>query len=278
MPELAEVHWFARRWSAGLGATVTAVRLRERERVFREGDAAALATGLVGRRPERVLTAGKLAAFAFSGEAMLLVHLGMTGRLFTKDARDAQPGWARETASRPPDPAHDLLEIDCDNGVTLVYNDSRRFGLVTFHPGPGLPERWLRRPPEILSDAFDAAHLNRALDSGARRAIKTVLLDQDRFPGIGNWMADETLWRAAINPHTPAGALSPDARARLLLALRSTCADALRVIGEAWGEPPDSWLFNHRWRSGGVCPATGQPLRYERIGGRTTCWSPARQA
>ena len=40
---------------------------------------------------------------------------------------------------------------------------------------------------------------------------------------------------------------------------------------------PDRWLFRHRWSPGGRDPRTGTPLRTATIGGRTTCWSPARQ-
>jgi formamidopyrimidine-DNA glycosylase len=40
---------------------------------------------------------------------------------------------------------------------------------------------------------------------------------------------------------------------------------------------PKSWLFWHRWEDGGKCPRTKSPLVREEVGGRTTCWSPARQ-
>ena len=43
-------------------------------------------------------------------------------------------------------------------------------------------------------------------------------------------------------------------------------------------DPPKTWLFRHRWKDGGLCPHTGVPLLREEIGGRTTCWSPARQS
>ena len=45
----------------------------------------------------------------------------------------------------------------------------------------------------------------------AQAPIKAVLLMQERFPGIGNWMADEILWRAAIHPKQAAGSLDADA-------------------------------------------------------------------
>jgi formamidopyrimidine-DNA glycosylase len=48
------------------------------------------------------------------------------------------------------------------------------------------------------------------------------------------------------------------------------------VIAPAWGDAPDSWLFNHRWKAGGRCPREGcdEPLKRETIRGRTTCWCP----
>ena len=100
---------------------------------------------------------------------------------------------------------------------------------------------------------------------------------QERFPGIGNWMADEVLWRAGFHPKAKAGAFGPLAVRRLRATLREVCRDALRVIGKDWSDPPDSWLFNHRWDKGGRCPRTRGPLSHVTIGGRTTCWSPRRQ-
>ena len=54
-----------------------------------------------------------------------------------------------------------------------------------------------------------------------------------------------------------------------------------RLIGAAdtpeWPDPPKTWLFQHRWEDGDLCPRTGVALERATIGGRTTCWSPARQ-
>lgn len=52
---------------------------------------------------------------------------------------------------------------------------------------------------------------------------------------------------------------------------------SLAIIGETFAHPPASWLFLHRWENGGKCPRTKKPLKRATIGGRTTCWSPARQ-
>jgi len=112
-----------------------------------------------------------------------------------------------------------------------------------------------------------------------------VLLMQERFPGIGNWMADEILWRAAIHPRRLAGTLTPAEIRALWRESRRVCRLALETIAGRGNDVPsalnvrirDSWLFNHRWEDGGRCPRTGARLVREQVGGRTTCWSPARQ-
>ena len=108
---------------------------------------------------------------------------------------------------------------------------------------------------------------------------------QERFPGVGNWMADEILWRAAIHPKRRAGSLRPAEVRALWRECRRVCRLALDTIaGRGKYLPPDlnahipkNWLFRHRWEAGGRCPRTGAPLARATVGGRTTCWSPARQ-
>jgi formamidopyrimidine-DNA glycosylase len=151
------------------------------------------------------------------------------------------------------------------------------FGQVRFTRGGTAPEWWTRIPPALTSDAFGLAELTAFLQQRRRAPIKAVLLMQERFPGIGNWMADEILWRAAIHPRQPAGSLSAAEQRTLYREVRWVCRRALETIGETFDDPPRSWLFPHRWRDGGVCPRTRTPLSRDTIGGRTTCWSPARQ-
>lgn len=263
MPELAEVEYYRKQWSPGLRKRVARVRLHETKRLFRGCDTTALAETLVGSTLIASETHGKQMLFRFSGGGWLGVHLGMTGRLFT------------EPTPYAPD-KHDHLVIEQAKQV-LVFRDPRMFGRVLFHHGKTAPAWWSELPPGLLSDSFTPALMRDFLKRRARSPLKAVLLMQERFPGIGNWMADEILWRAALHPATPAGSLSPGQERKLYTAIRQVCADAMEVIGTDWSTPPDSWLFNHRWENGGKCPRTRQPLVRETIGGRTTCYSPARQ-
>jgi formamidopyrimidine-DNA glycosylase len=271
MPELAEVEFFRKRWAAGHGGKVLAVRLHEGKKVFRGTDTRALQTALTGAKLQDSATAAKQMLFRFSGGAWVGVHLGMSGEL-------------RVEAPDYPPAKHDHF-IVVQKQRQLVFNDPRMFGRVLFHRGPKAPAWWTRIAPAILSKEFTVGAVTAFLRRRARTPIKAVLLMQERFPGIGNWMADEVLWRAAIHPKRLAGSLSPTEIAAVHRECRAVCQMALVTIaGRGKKLPPHlnahipkSWLFWHRWEDGGRCPRTGAALVREEVGGRTTCWSPARQ-
>ena len=265
MPELAEVDYFRRRWDVGLGRKVAGVTLNPKARIGRGVDAKAMSQALKGAKLLESFAAAKQMAFRFSGDVWLGVHLGMTGRLEAGDA------------DREPTP-YDHFKLTMTGGRELAFVDPRQFGRVLFWQGDGLPEWWAKIPPAILSAEFTVGVVVVFLRRRARTAIKPVLLMQERFPGIGNWMADEVLWRAGFHPQAKAGSFGPKSVRKLHATLREVCAEAMEVIGKDWSDPPDTWLFNHRWKDGGRCPRTKKPLVREDIGGRTTCWSPTRQS
>jgi len=273
MPELAEVEYVRRRWNPGLGQIVSGVRLHPRARVLRGVDCALLARRLAGARLDSSAAAAKQMLFRFTakdgGQLWLGLHLGMTGELVVRPAGlpDAKP---------------DHLILDqLAAGRSLVFSDFRMFGLVLFHEGENAPDWWSQIAPAVTSPEFTITAVSDFLRRRARAPIKAVLLMQERFPGIGNWMADEILWRAAIHPARRCGDLSPAEIKKLHAETVWVAREALRLIGAAdtpeWPDPPKTWLFQHRWEDGGLCPRTKKPLERATIGGRTTCWSPARQ-
>lgn len=264
MPELAEVEYFRRRWDAGRGKTVKAVTLNSRARDNRGLPIAKMKQALLGQKFITSQAAAKQMAFYFSNQIWLGIHLGMTGEL------------AVGSAQRKPKP-HEHLVLKMSNGKELVFVDPRQFGRVLFYQGPGVPEWWAKIAPPILSRDFTVQSVADFLKRHQRAPIKAVLLMQERFPGIGNWMADEVLWRAGFHPQARAGNFGPQSIKRLHSTLRQVCRDALKVIGKDWSDPPSHWLFNHRWSDGGKCPTSRALLKRAPIGGRTTCWSPAKQ-
>jgi len=271
MPELAEVEFFRKRWAIGHGNLVTDVLVHPRARVFCDCNVAAMRGALTGAKLLGSETAAKQMLFRFSGKAWLGLHLGMSGETRVASA-NYDPG------------KHDHLVLR-QAKCALVFTDPRMFGGVLFHHGPAAPDWWTEIAPAILSPAFTVEAVAGFLRRRARAPIKAVVLMQERFPGVGNWMADEILWRAALHPARLAGSLSPTEVKTLHRECRFVCRGALKYNAGVGGKmPPElnafmpgSWLFNHRWEDGGRCPRTGVKLLRAQMGGRTTCWSPARQ-
>jgi formamidopyrimidine-DNA glycosylase len=272
MPELAEADFFRKRWhQAALRKPITAVHTHDGKKLLRGIPLAAFHRALVGARLLSSSAAAKQILFRFSRDVWLGIHLGMSGELTVAPANYLTQ-------------KHDHLAFRTRHR-TLVFNDPRMFGRIQFHRGRDAPAWWTRIAPAILSPAFTLEAVTAFLRRRARAPIKAVLLMQERFPGVGNWMADEILWRAAIHPRRPAGSLSPAEIRTLHRTCRRVCRLALDTIaGRGRYLPPNlnahipkSWLFWHRWEDGGRCPRTGAKLIRETIGGRTTCWSPLRQ-
>jgi formamidopyrimidine-DNA glycosylase len=263
MPELAEVEYFRKQWQCGVNQKILAVDLHAKTRVFRGTDTKALQDTLTGAMPQSSETHGKQMFFQFSRNASLALHLGMTGELRV-EAPDYSAG------------KHDHLVLR-QKKRSLVFADPRQFGRVRFHAGKTTPP-WLRNlPPSILSADFTRGHAGEFLQRHKRVAVKAALLMQNGFPGVGNWMADEILWRARVDPARAAGQLKSEEVAKLYRETKFVCREALRRVGADFGYPPKNWLFHVRWEKGGDCPRDGSPLKHATIGGRTTCWCPGCQ-
>lgn len=262
MPELAEVEFFRKQWNAGIGGKVTRVHLHAGKRIFRGSNLQWIAS-LTGERLHSSEASGKQMLFRFSGDLWLGVHLGMTGKLALADGAFT-PG------------KHDHLVL-YQKEHALVFSDMRQFGRVLIDQGKSPPSWWARIGPAVASPAFTFERMDGFLTRRARLPIKAALLVQQGFPGIGNWMADEILWRAGVAPARPCASLEPSERKDLWQESRFVAREALKKIGKDFGDPPKNWLFHERWTSVGRCPRHKTPLRRETIGGRTTAWCPSCQ-
>ena len=142
--------------------------------------------------------------------------------------------------------------------------DPRRLGRVRLDP-----------PLDHLGpDAatITAARFDAALGRG-RGPVKARLLDQHALAGVGNLLADDILWRAALNPARPVDSL---AGARARTAAPDACAPRSPTHSRDGGVHTLP-LVPHR-RPGGRCPHDGTALLRATVGGRTTYWCPEEQA
>ncbi|MGI9599140.1 MAG: DNA-formamidopyrimidine glycosylase family protein [Acidimicrobiales bacterium] len=221
-----------------------------------EVELAAVATGATVTGTRR---RGKLLMLDLSSGDILGLRFGMTGRLVV--GADAAIEYL-EYSSQRNDPAWDRFWLVFESGLELRINDPRRLGGVELNPDES----------RLGDDAFTIT-LGRLKDRVlvGKMPLKARLLDQARVAGIGNLIADETLWRAGLDPARSADSLDANEARRLHRNLRRVLADFLADGGSHTGR-----LQPARVR-GGHCPKDGAELLRREVGGRTTYSCPEHQ-
>ncbi len=148
----------------------------------------------------------------------LILHLGMSGSLRWLDAQT-------------PRIKHDQFDLLLETGVTLRFNDPRRFGSLHYTTDDPAQHKLLRNlAPEPFEPTFDTDYLY-GLTRGRRSAIKQVLMNGRLVTGVGNIYASEALFRAKIGPRRAAKRLTRADCARLVRAVRAALNAAIKAGG-----------------------------------------------
>lgn len=275
MPELPEVETVRR----GLAPVMEGVRIAAadvRRPDLRWPFPADMAQRLRGARVEALRRRSKYLLADLSTGETLIVHLGMSGRMVVSGTTLGQ--FQREIA---PAEKHDHVILDMENGARVSFNDARRFGAMDLVPTGETETHWLLASlgPEPLGNRFDAAYLRDRL-AGRGMSMKAALLDQRIVAGLGNIYVCEALFRAGIDPATPAGAVAPDRLERLVPVIRAVLSEAIEAGGSSLRDyrQADGELgyFQHRFsvygREGQPCPTPGCGRDVNRIvqSGRST--------
>lgn len=186
-------------------------------------------------------------------------HLGMTGR-FHAYQNSPRPNFCK-------------LELQMRCGRRFAFTNVRRLGRIRLLDDP------LQSPPmsklglDPLLDALVPKKIGGIL-AKRKAPLKAVLLDQSVFAGVGNWLADETLYQAHLSPHRPACTLNQDAISRICRCLRRIIRKAVSVDADHT-RFPRSWLFHYRWgRNSDATLPNGAKIKFTVIAGRTTAWVP----
>lgn len=270
MPELPEVETIVR----DLGRLVRGAEIEEvevlRPDLIEGATAQQFKERLAGRTIRGVARRAKNILFDLA-DLRLVVNLGMTGRLLLEE------GDAEESS-------HPGVRFRLTDGRTLVYHDVRRFGRLEVLTVDAWRERDDALGLEPLGDEFSTEALAE-LAARSRVAVKTWLMDQRRIVGVGNIYASEALFRARIDPRTPANELTRAELGRLRDAVRETLTDAIEYRGTtlldyrdaAGGRGGFAARLRVYDREGAPCPTCGTPVERIVQGGRSTFFCPACQ-
>ncbi len=267
MPELPEVETIRSGLVVLEGSVLRGVEVRD-VRLRRRVSPGALQR-LVGRRLLRAGRRAKYLLLPMSEGGGLVIHLGMSGRLFM-----VAPG--------TPVGPHDHVSWRLEGAAgerELRFRDPRRFGLVAARGAGDLRADPLFRHlgPEPLGETFTAEYALAAA-RGSRRTIKDVLMDGRFVVGVGNIYASESLWQAGVNPKTRAGRISHRRWLRLTGAVRDVLRRAVASGGttlndfrSASGDPGYFQVELAVYgREGSQCSRCGLAVRRIVQGGRST--------
>ncbi|RKQ89555.1 bifunctional DNA-formamidopyrimidine glycosylase/DNA-(apurinic or apyrimidinic site) lyase [Maricaulis maris] len=280
MPELPEVETVRKGLIPALeGRRIDAVTLNRPNLRFPFPER--FAERLTGSRVERIDRRAKYLLLRLDSGETLIGHLGMSGRFSIEAAGDgaAQPGGFVHAA--PADPRHDHVVIEAEGGVTVRYNDPRRFGYMDLFATEAEATHKVLGAlgPEPHGNQFSGPYLAAAL-AGRRTPIKTALLDQSIVAGLGNIYVCEALHRSGISPRRQAASIAGIRAERLAVAVRAVIVEAIDAGGSSLKDfaATDGALgyFQHRFRVydrlDAPCPTTGCAGAVQRIvqAGRST--------
>ena len=178
----------------------------------------------------------------------LIWHFGMSGKVIVESVKP-------EILDK-----HDHLLFITDKGV-LIYNDPRRFGLVTYVESEKLrqspyfchlgPDPW----DKVLTPEFLKAKLQ-----NKKCPIKVALLNQEIVVGIGNIYASEILYRSRIRPDRPSETLTLAEIGRIIKFTRIVLEEAIKAGG--------STIHDYRHPDGGIGYFQQQHCVYDKTGQR----------
>lgn len=211
---------------------------------------------------------GKFILIHLENENTIIIHLGMTGKLVLN----------RTSAN------YQKYERACFNlnkKDKLHFIDIRTFGKIVLCPTKNIPAYLPELGVEPLSEDFNLSYLQKAL-KGRKAPIKNILMDQKIIAGLGNIYANEILYRAKINPETPASSLSSQKLSRLIKTTKTVLNEAIekngtsisdyRRIDDKKGEFQNFLQIYQKT----TCPK-GHPVQKIKQGGRSTYFCPVCQ-
>ena len=179
------------------------------------------AARLAGRRIVAIRRRAKYMLLETDDEQVLIIHLGMSGSM-------------RVTTPDIPREKHEHVVFTTEHGVSVRFNDPRRFGFMDLTTAAAVDEHKMLRilGPEPLGNHFNATALAAAL-AGRRSPIKAALLDQRNVAGLGNIYVCEALYWAGISPRRLSCNVAAPRIEALATAVRRVLSEAIEAGGSS---------------------------------------------
>jgi len=224
---------------------------------------------LVGKTILDIKRKGKYLIFIFDDVA-LISHLRMEVKYFIKDRFDRVE-------------EHEHIIFNFTNGLSLRYHDFRKFGTMDLRD---LDKLYTTNPlkklgPEPFDKEMTVAYLKEKLHK-KEVAVKTCLLNQHIFAGLGNIYVDEVLFLCKLNPELKASKLKDKDYSNIINNAKAILTKAIELGGTTIISYTSSLGVTGRFqnelnvhtRNGEPCPVCATIIIKTRVNGRGTYYCP----
>ena len=263
MPELPEVETVRRVLDKEiLGLTITDIKIKYDNII--DYDINEFKKSIIGKKIISTSRLGKFLIFNLDN-GNIISHLRMEGKYFylPKDSFDNK---------------HVHVIYYFDNGYSLIYQDVRKFGRMTYRENDELystkPLNEIGIDP-ILNKKIDIEKIYDKIISRSV-AIKTTLLDQSIIAGLGNIYVDEVLFLSKIDPNRPSNSIKLEEVERIINSSISVLNKAIEYKGTTIRSYTSSLGVEGQFQNflnvhtKKVCPHCKNDLIRVKINGRTT--------
>ena len=235
------------------------------------GDIDSFRNKLIGKKICKLQRYGKYLIFVFD-DCSMISHLRMEGKYFLKDQND-------EIIK------HEHVIFYFDNGLTLRYHDTRKFGIMRIVNKTDFNE--IMKEPELKKLGPEANHpidvdLFYQKIHKLHKPIKEILLDQTIICGLGNIYVDEVLFLSRINPVSSASLITKYEASLILKNSEEVLGLAVKAGGTTIRSYTSSLGVTGRFQLNlnvhtkvdEPCPNCNTLIKKTRVGGRGTYYCP----
>ena len=199
MPELPEVEIVKRSLSKKINkAKIIDVKINNKNLRFKIPYT--FSKNLIGERILKISRRSKYLIFHLK-KKLLLAHLGMTGKLLLMRTQDKVIFKTSFYYDLNILEKHNHIYFILNNGLVLIYNDTRRFGFFKLYNITHLNKIiFLKKLGlEPFSKKLNVRYFEKFIKN-KKKNIKNLLMDQTFISGLGNIYVNEALFMSKIKP------------------------------------------------------------------------------
>jgi formamidopyrimidine-DNA glycosylase len=273
VPELPEVEVIRRDLERdAVGRRIKEVQVKLPRIIRRHKTKKEFTDALTGAKITRIDRRGKYILCHLDNGQVLVMHLGMSGRIERSTGRKAAE-------------KHTHVVLKLQTGGELRFIDMRQFGELFVTAGDGLDgvKELQHIALDPLADSFTWQIFSEIVSS-RKMKLKTLLMDQKFISGIGNIYSDEILWAAGLRYDRPSDQLTSQEMRRLYRAMQEVLQEGIRHGGVTLEDETYRNLYGKQGefqehlkvygQEGKPCRRCRTPIVRDRWGNRSTYYCP----